>query len=247
MKILTLDIETRPNLAYIWGLWDQNAGLNQVAEFGSVISFAAKWHGKKPVEFRSDFHDGHTAMVQRAWELIDEADVVVGYNSKSFDMKHLKREFVLAGMTPPSPYKDVDLMLAVKRQFKFASNKLDHVAKQLGLGAKVQHDGFDLWRRCMEGDAKAWATMRRYNKHDVVLTEQLYDRLLPWIPNHPHHGLYVDDASTPRCGSCGSTELQRRGYAVTQLGKYQRFQCQGCGAYSRGKTRTDGVDLRQVA
>src|SRR5690606_13551645 len=104
VKILTLDIETRPNLAYIWGLWDQNAGLNQVAEFGSVISFAAKWHGKKPVEFRSDFHDGHTAMVQRAWELIDEADVVVGYNSKSFDMKHLKREFVLAGMTPPSPH-----------------------------------------------------------------------------------------------------------------------------------------------
>lgn len=97
IKILTIDIETRPNLAYVWGLWDQNVGLNQIEETGSVISWAAKWHGEKKVYFASDYHDGHSEMVRRAWELLDEADAVVGYNSKAFDMKHLNREFVLEG------------------------------------------------------------------------------------------------------------------------------------------------------
>ena len=27
-KCLVLDIETAPNLGYIWGLWDQNIGIN---------------------------------------------------------------------------------------------------------------------------------------------------------------------------------------------------------------------------
>ena len=58
IKILTIDIETRPSLAYVWGLWDQNVGLNQVEEFGTVISWAAKWHGEKKVYFASDHHDG---------------------------------------------------------------------------------------------------------------------------------------------------------------------------------------------
>jgi DNA polymerase III epsilon subunit-like protein len=54
-------------------------------------------------------------MVRQAWEMLDEADAVVGYNSKSFDMKHLNREFVLAGYPPPPPYTDIDLMNVVKQ------------------------------------------------------------------------------------------------------------------------------------
>ena len=80
MRILVLDLETRPNLAFCWALWDQNIGLSQIVETGSVISFAAKWHGERKVLFHSDFHDGHGVMVQSAWDLMDEADVIVHYN-----------------------------------------------------------------------------------------------------------------------------------------------------------------------
>ena len=173
MQILIVDIETRPNLAYVWGLWNQNIGLNQISETGQVISFAAKWHGSKNVIFKSDFHDGHEAMVQSAWELLDKADAVVHYNGKAFDIKHLNREFVVAHMPPPSPHVDIDLLSTVKKSFKFPSNKLQHVATQLELGSKVQHDGFDLWLACMNNEEKAWNIMRKYNKQDVVLTEQL--------------------------------------------------------------------------
>ncbi len=232
-KVAILDIETSPGLADVWKLWDCNVSLSQLREVTRVICFAAKWHGKPGVEFHSDHHDGHQSMVAAAHRIVDEADLVVHYNGTSFDMPHLHREFLLAGMDPPSPYKNVDLLRVVKRQFNFMSNKLDHVSQQLGLGQKTSHSGHNLWVQCLLGDEKAWNKMRAYNRHDVVLTEKLYDRLLPWVPNHPHAGLYTDD-ERPRCGRCGSTKLHKRGLAHAQRVSYQRYQCQGCGSWSRG-------------
>ncbi len=54
MKILTIDIETSPNLAHVWGLWNQNVGLPQLLEPTQMISFAAKWYETKSVQFYSD-------------------------------------------------------------------------------------------------------------------------------------------------------------------------------------------------
>jgi DNA polymerase elongation subunit (family B) len=231
MRTLIIDIETRPNLAYVWGLWDQNVGLNQIAEVGSVISFAAKWHKSRTVLFASDFHNGHDEMVCKAWELVDEADAIVHYNGKAFDMKHLNREFLLAGLGPPSPHNDIDLLTTVKNRFKFVSNKLDHVSRQLELGQKVQHNGFELWLACMRNDERAWATMRKYNKHDVTLTEELYDVLLPWIKSHPNRAV-IDNAGEV-CPRCASKELQRRGYRHLATATYKQFQCMSCRSYFR--------------
>lgn len=235
MKILVLDIETRPNMAYVWGLWDQNIGLNQIIETGSVISFAAKWYGEKKIHFYSDFHDGHETMIKAAWELFNEAEAIVHFNGKQFDIKHLNREFMVAGLTPPSPHKDVDLLSVVRSRFKFASNKLQHVATELGIGSKVQHDGFELWVRCMADDAKAWDLMRRYNKHDVKLTEQLYEQLRPWIKSHPNVAL--GEGRPDHCPTCGNDRMQSRGVQKSPFGIYQRYQCQGCGAWFKSRRR----------
>ncbi len=245
MKILTLDIECSPNLAYVWGLFNQNVSLAQLVDTGEVISFAAKWHGKKQVLFFSTYHDGKAAMLQAAHDLLTEADVVVGYNSKRFDMIHLNKEFVLAGMLPPAPYQQVDLLNVVRRQFRFTSNKLDHVAQKLGLGAKTSHTGFQLWVDCMAGKEAAWNLMRRYNRQDVVITEKLYDKLLPWIHNHPATGL-VDGLREDNCPNCGSVDLKREGFAFTNLGKFQRFSCNRCGKWSRSGKRVDNVDIRGI-
>ncbi len=244
MKILTIDIENRPNLGYVWSLWDQSLGLSQIVEVAETISFAAKWHGKKEVEFYSTYHHGKEEMLAQAHRLLSEADVVVGYNSKGFDMKHLNREFVLAGMEPPAPYAQVDLMLVVKRTFKFTSNKLDFVSQQLNLGAKTAHTGFQLWVDCMAGKEKAWSLMRKYNKQDVVITEKLYDKLLPWIPNHPTVGLYDDIEDS--CPNCGSTNLRREGKAYTSVSVFQRYQCMDCSKWLRGGKRLNGADIRSM-
>jgi DNA polymerase elongation subunit (family B) len=182
MKMLMLDIETTPMQVYTWGLWDQNIGINQIIKDTEMMCFGAKWQGKKKVIFKSVHHDGKKAMLEELHKLMEEADILIGWNSASFDHKHIKREFLEAGMTPPSVVKDLDLMSVVKANFKFPSNKLDYVAQTLGVGAKVKHSGFDLWIGCMEGDAKSWAEMKKYQIQDVNLLEEIYQVLLPWLP-----------------------------------------------------------------
>jgi len=181
MKILYLDIETTPIKAWVWGLWDQNVAINQIIEPTEMLCFGARWHGKKNVIFKSVHHDGKKTMLEELHKLMDEADVLVGWNSAAFDHKHINREFLENGLQPPSPVKDLDLMSIVKANFQFPSNKLDYVAQALGVGAKVKHSGFQLWIDCMDGKDKAWKEMKKYQLQDVNLLVDLYDILLPWF------------------------------------------------------------------
>lgn len=244
MKILLFDIETTPISAYTWGLWKQDIGLNQIQTSTEVMCFGARWYGDKKTIFKSVHHDGKQAMLEEIHRLMDEADALVGWNSASFDVKHLNREFLENGILPPSPSKDIDLMKVVKSQFRFPSNRLDYVAQKLGVGAKVKHSGFDLWLKCMAGDDKAWAEMKKYQLQDVALLIELYEKLLPWIKNHPNRALYDDILNG--CVSCGSTHLERRGTAITSAGRYQRYQCQDCGKWQRGSKSEVTGEMRTI-
>jgi hypothetical protein len=154
----------------------------------------------------------------------------------------LHREFIVAGLGPPSGHVDIDLLTVARKRFKFASNKLDYVAGRLGVGSKVKHAGFELWLGCMAGDEAAWRKMRAYNIQDVRLTEKLYDRLLPWITTHPHRGLF----GGPRagCPRCESLDNQQRGYRVTATGRYIKYRCNGCKGYFTGTHRVEAVHHR---
>lgn len=244
-RICIIDIETSPGIAQVWGLFKQNIGLNQLQEATRVISFAAKWKDSKEVMFFSEFHDGRKKMISEAHRILSEADIVVHYNGSSFDIKHLNREFWLANMPPAAPFLEVDLLKAVKRRFRFMSNKLQHISEQLKIGSKITTGGHDLWVKCLLGDKAAWDKMRKYNKHDVLLTEELYDSILPWIDNHPHIGL-IKQEPRDTCNRCGSAVLQYRGVAHTSTTVYKRFQCMQCGGWGRGNSKVAKVNTRGV-
>lgn len=244
MKVLLLDIETAPNQAYVWGLFNVNISLNQIQESGYTLCWAAKWLGEKDILY-ADIREGNGVMLQKIYDLVSEADVVVHYYGSHFDMPTLNREWVSQGWTPPAPYQQIDLCNVVKKRFKFTSNKLDYIAQQLGIGKKVKHLGMDLWRGCMNGDDEAWATMEKYNKQDVALLEKLYEKLLAWIPSPPNQALFVDDVEM-LCPSCGSKHLQKRGFHRTKTQTYQRFRCSDCGAWSRARTTELSKDKRKA-
>jgi DNA polymerase elongation subunit (family B)/predicted RNA-binding Zn-ribbon protein involved in translation (DUF1610 family) len=232
MKILLLDIETAPNLVHVWGLWNQNVGINQIMAAGYVMCWAAKWHGSKEVMFDSVYASTQKRMLKRIHKLLDEADAVVHWNGAKFDIPTLNKEFVSLEMTPPAPYKQIDLLKTARAQFKFPSNKLDYIGQALGLGQKVKHSGHELWIRCMAKEPQAWKEMEAYNRQDVILLEKVYERLMPWVKNHPNHGVY-DEAGIPVCPNCGHHHLQRRGKERTQCNVYARYQCTNCGKWSR--------------
>ncbi len=228
-RILTLDIETKPAQAYVWGMFDQNVGLNQLIAPSAPICVAAKWLGEPEIMLFSDWEHGHDEMIRALHALISEADAIVGYNSERFDIPKLMGEFLLLKLTPPPPVASIDLYKTVKK-FGFQSGKLAYIGPFLKIGAKVKNEGFDLWAKVEAGDPKAQLRMARYCMGDVRLTEKLYKRILPFIKNHPNFNTQPSGS----CGACGSTRVQQRGYRRTKYFKIKRQQCQNCGSWFDG-------------
>ena len=244
MKTLILDIETAPNLVHVWGLWNQNVGVPQIIGSGYVMCWAAKWYGDSDIMFSSVHKKKPLTMLRGIHNLLDDADAVVHYNGTKFDIPTLNKEFLLYGLNPPAPYKQIDLLKTARTQFKFPTNKLDYVARALKVGKKTQHIGHELWIRCMNGDPEAWTMMEEYNRNDVLILEKVYDALKPWIKDHANLSLFEEDLV---CPNCGSHDYQRRGYAYTKTAKYARFQCTTCGNWFRGgKSQAKGPEEKFV-
>lgn len=232
MKILLIDLETAPNTAHVWGLYKQNISISQLMDSSYILCFAAKWLDQDEIVFDSVRKSGAKRMLKRAHKLLEQADAVVHYNGSRFDIPTLNKEFLLNGLSPPATYQQIDLLKTARSRFRFPSNKLDYIAQSLNLGKKIKHAGHELWVKCMAGDKDAWIEMEKYNVQDVLLLEKVYYKLLPWINSHPNVAVYK---GSNVCPTCGGTSLQRRGWSYTSLGKYQRYQCNTCGSWHRGK------------
>lgn len=257
LRMLMLDIETIPDKGYFWGIWNQNIGINQITDPGGLVCFAAKWYGQDEIEFYSQWDDGDLKMALEAWRLLDECDVVVHFYGRRFDIPHFNTAFLLQGFPPPSPFKQIDLKESVGKQFRFTSNKLQFVSRVLGLEGKEEHEGFPMWDKLMneprrngerpfsnEVEIDAKARMEIYNKRDVFLLDEVYEAILPWIPNHPHRHLYEDGRGCPTCGA-DVEFMAQEGYSYTKLSKFKKFRCIVCDSWFRSNKREQGVSLQE--
>lgn len=241
-RLLFLDIETKPILAYVWALWDQNVALNQIKTDWSIMSFAAKWQGDSTKQVI--YHDLSKAkdieddspLLEELWKLLDQADIVVTQNGIKFDKKKIFARFVMNGMQPPSTFKMIDTLRIAKRYFGFTSNKLEYLTDKLNKKyKKLKHEkysGMELWRQCMVGNKDAWREMKKYNIYDILSLEELYDTLIPW-DSTLNFNLYTD--TDDHVCKCGSTEFRKIGFGYTAAGKFQRHRCKKCGAETRDK------------
>jgi hypothetical protein len=237
-KFLLYDIETSPIISYNWGIWEQNA--IEVIEDWQILCFAYKWLGEKKthVVAQDDFRDYRPGVnndknvCKALWKLFDEADVIIGHNSMSFDDKKSNARFIQHGLTRPSPFIQEDTKRMAKKHFAFTSNKLSDLAKYLKVEDKGSPGGFETWKKCVAGEKKAWATMKKYNKQDVVVTEQIYLKLRGWGTKAPAN-IFMDVPDG--CVVCAGTNLQARGFATNKTGRYRRYQCMDCGSWCRGR------------
>src|ERR1700688_513244 len=158
-KVLVLDIETAPIVAHVWGLFDQNIGLNQVKSDWHILSFSAKWLGDSPNKIiymdqqNSKNIEDDRKLLQKIWELLDECDILLTQNGKKFDHKKINARFVINGMQPPNSYKHIDTLVLAKKHFGFTSNKLEYMSDKLCVKYKKQTKrkfaGFELWKECL--------------------------------------------------------------------------------------------------
>lgn len=230
-KILFYDLETSPNLGYVWQKWETN-----VIEFHTeweILSVAYKFAGDSSVKCitRQDFKDKTDKSLCKALhKLMAESDIIVAHNGDEFDLKKSNARFIFHGLTPPKIPTTIDTKKVAKRYFNFNSNSLNDLGQYLKLGKKVPTGGFQLWLDCMAGKSAAWKRMADYNKQDVVLLEKIYNKFLPWMQNHPSLSI-LKNGDKSGCPNCGSLSVQKRGLRATHASIKQQYVCNDCNSW----------------
>lgn len=240
-KIFIGDVECAASMVYSFGRFKAFIKPDQVIQEPYLLTFAGKWLDnpsvqsyKLPdyVEFESDVTDD-SALMKDLWRILDECDVFIAHNAR-FDVGWLNQRFAFHGMKPPSPYKVIDTLAAIRSSFSLPANSLAAACNYFGTdNRKLDNAGWSLWQRCMEGDAEAFVEMEEYNIGDIYSLEDLYLKVRPWMKNHPNLAAFSDDEQL-RCPRCNSVHLEMSSAIYkTQVSDYEIIRCLDCGGQAR--------------
>lgn len=245
-KVLLLDIETTPMIATVWGTWKQRIDHEQVQQDWFMLSYSAKWLFEAEM-FSSVLTPAEVLakddkrIATELWALVDKADVISGHNIKGFDLPKMQTRWILNGLPPVSPFQLIDTLDVARKNFRFASNKLDYIGQLIRNEGKI-HTEYQLWLRCLKGDPKSLNEMLVYNEGDVRLLEDAFVFLRPYFKSAPNMAIY-QESTEPSCPTCGSTNIQDCGHYVTSVNRFLAFRCLDCGAICR--SRSTDVTVKQ--
>ena len=241
-KVLFLDLEVQGSLNISFPRFKAFISPDAVIEEPYLLTAAWNWLGDDEIVCKGlndyplfrDEKRNDISLVEELWELLDHADVVIAHNA-SFDVGWLNNRFAYHYLPPPSPYKVVCTLKALKKHFKLPSNSLDASTKYFEVSKKQKHEGISLWVDCFKGDEDAFKKMKRYNIGDIPTLKDLYMRIRAFITNHPNISLMGDDPSV--CGTCGEGKMVEvlGKYAYTNLSKFKTYRCDCCGTIKRNR------------
>ncbi len=246
-KILIYDLEVSPTLGWVYGLYDVN--VIKIEQQPIIMCFSYRWYGEDKtynVRMKSwtNLAESEKAVVNKLWEIMDKADIVVAHNANGFDNKVATAAFLRHNFTPPSPYKSIDTLRVARGVAKFNSNSLDSLCDLFGIGRKSDIKHSDLWYDCLHGVCKAWKLMVEYNNQDVDLLYKLYEKLRPYVRNHPNVAAYMRKKFA--CTYCGSDNLQSRGLKTFGTGTFAFYWCRDCGHNPRNRIADKDIGRPQL-
>lgn len=232
-KILFIDIETLPNLGYFFDTFsDRQIPLDFIEKPKAICSIAYKWRGEdEPTVLYAATPYDDKDILEAIPELTCQADYVVGHYAEGFDFPFIEGRLLVNGLPALPPFATIDTYKLAKKRFKSTlnSNKLDHLAKLLGVGRKNKTDVM-LWVRCARGEAEAIREMAEYNAQDIEVLEAVYEKLMPNVKSKLNANILYDDPIV-RCPVCESENMIHKGYELKQSTFRHRYQCGDCNAW----------------
>lgn len=246
-RIVLWDCETMPNIAAVWGKYEQDVLWYEREGYMFCYAYKilgeARTHVVSLPDFKTYKHNPHDdkELISSLRALFEATDVIIAHNGDAFDQKVANGRFLVHGLNPPEPYKQTDTLKIARRNFKLNSNKLDDLGRVLGVGRKERTGGVDLWYDVYHGDKKAIKKMLSYNKQDVNLLERVYMKLRAWDTNSAPINLYIGRPNA--CRVCGSEKVQAgMKYRATNTNLYQYFRCGDCGANLKSRLPEKGKE-----
>lgn len=231
VKTILYDLETsRTGVEGYGSRWDF-----KVVKFtkpSELMCYSWKELGGNKVYFVSRYdYTSYHEFVKSLRDLLDSSDITIAHNGGSFDDKMANRFFITEGLNPPRPRKTIDTKREAQKWFRFESNKLDDLGDFLGLGRKETIGYSDLEDDYMSGNPsrKTVALLKKYNNQDVILLENIYYKLRPYMQNHPNLGDIEQINGV--CPKCLSSDLNLEGTHSRRNGRVQSYSCNNCGGW----------------
>ena len=228
-------------------IWDIEA-TNLSANFGYVLAVAGKALGDSKVHcfdvsdykgYRND-PTNDKKLVKEASEYLSEAGAWVTWYGGGFDVPYINSRLIHHGLSPMPPIPHIDGWKIAKYKLKLNSNRLASVSSFLEIEEKTKLDG-PTWIKASAGNKKALDYVVEHCIQDVIVLEQAFNKIKPLITSGPNLALLNGKLKRGQqlCPICASPQLQKRGVSVTATGHRQRYQCNACGGWSRGKVDRD--------
>jgi len=219
--------------------WDIEAsGLN--ADFGIVLCVGFKEvGGGKPVVLNildyandGDLIRAEKKLLKDVYTRLLDCDVWLTHFGTWFDINFVNSRLIYHRLPiiPPN-FNHIDTWKIAKNRLKLRNNRLITISEFLGTEDEKNAIKPEQWIRAMGGHRPSMNYIVEHCRRDVLVLEEVYNIIKPLVLDHPNKGL-IDGRGG--CAICGENKLQKRGYHVTRTRKYQRFQCQGCGGWSKG-------------
>jgi len=206
-RVVCFDVEVSPLLVWTFRLAVDYISPDDIVEDHILMAWAAKELNDAQVHSgvlteEEAFDHSDERIVTELWNYLNGAQILIGHNVRDFDIKFINTRFVFYGLKPLSSFQSIDTLVEARKNFRFASNKLSHINRQLGIKQKLENAGMKLWIKCLEGDKQSLMDMVEYCEGDVLAVEETYYRFRPFITGHPNIGLYIegDKSLCPNCG-----------------------------------------------
>lgn len=250
-KILFFDLEVTPLLVWTYNAYEGNA--LRIEEDSKIMSVAWAW-GDGKIQYKglheckgykpSRFKINDSELVELVYDLIEEADLVIGQNSINFDMKVLRARALAHKLPPLKPVLMEDTLKIAKRYFKLPKYTLEELCRYVGIEGKTELKHSDLLWGYLEGDTKKGKLMKAYNVRDVEITRKFYNEVKGWHLSHTNLNFIY--RRPLRCPTCLSEKYHKRGFDnFKRTGTRQRYICQECGKNFYGPIIKDGYSVGQ--
>jgi predicted PolB exonuclease-like 3'-5' exonuclease len=230
IKRLFFDIETSPIIAYTWRVgWKLNIDTDNIIQDWKIICISYGWEDEDKVHTLTwDENQCDKQMLIDFIKIANTADELVAHNGDKFDIKKIRTKCIFHRIPMFPNYRTLDTLKKAKSGFVFNSNRLDYIAKYLGVGAKLEHEGFNMWVKCMQGDKEALADMVKYCEMDIVVLQDVFLVMQSYIKQNQHVGT-LNMGRKCDCPSCGSLDVTYLKLNVTSFGTPKRqFECDVC-------------------
>lgn len=235
MSVPEPQIETRTAPKIL--IWDiESTSLK--ASLGTILCIGYKWYDGKRVYVPSilDYTKGgmldDKGLVEHFASVFAECDYHVTWYGLRFDHPFIETKLMKYGLGPLPPKPHIDLWRTARYKLRLHSNRLASVSEYLEIKDRKTEMNFGTWMRAAHGDKSALKEIRHHCKMDVLVLEQVFEKMRPWVNEQPVEGIYNPSMN---CISCGSGHITRQGTKITRTRRYQQWKCQNCGKWMRSR------------